>query len=109
MGKNPKSNPLGGVTSRLYEFFSGILIYHVMPGAPQAEIAKELKVHPFFVKDYAEASRFYPLKMVTRVISIIREFDMKYKGLGANQTDDADLLKEMVYKILNVHLLKVKT
>jgi DNA polymerase-3 subunit delta len=109
MGKNPKNNPIVLTIGRLYDFFSNVLLYQAMPGMPQADIAKEMKVHPFFLKDYAEASRLYPMKLGTRVISILREIDLKSKGLGANQTPDAELLKELVYKILNVHQWKVKT
>lgn len=108
IGKNPKSNPFVMMVGNLYNFFSNIIIYHTMHGQSQQSIAAELGINPFFVKDYAEAARFYPLKHATRIISILREIDLKSKGLGANQTDDGELLKEMVYKILNVDKVKVK-
>lgn len=108
IGKNPKSNPFVMMIGNLYNFFSNIIIYHTMHGQSQQSIAAELGINPFFVKDYAEAARFYPLKHATRIISILREIDLKSKGLGANQTDDGELLKEMVYKILNVDKVKVK-
>lgn len=108
MAKNPKNNPLVLVLGNLYNYFSNIIIYHTMPGAPQQQVASEMGVNPFFVKNYAAAARFYPLKHATRVISILRETDLKGKGLGANQTDDGELLVEMVYKILNVDKVVVK-
>jgi DNA polymerase-3 subunit delta len=46
------------------------------------------------------------LKHATRTISILREIDLKSKGLGAVNMDDGELLKEMVYKILNVDKIK---
>ncbi len=109
MGKNPKNNPIVMTIGRLYEFFTNVLLYQTISTLPPAEIAKELKVHPFFVKDYAEAARFYPMKLTTKIISILRETDLKSKGLGANQTADSELLTELVYKILNVQALKIKT
>ncbi len=108
MGKNPKSNPIVMTISSLYNFFSNVIIYQTMIGQPQNEIASEMGVNPFFLKDFAEAARLYPLKHATRIISILREIDLKSKGLGANQTDDSELLKEMVYKILNIDKTKVK-
>lgn len=108
MGKNPKSNPIVKNIGALFNFFSKVVLFHTMRGANPNEIATELGVHPFFVKDYSQASRLYPLKHATRVISILREIDLKSKGLGANQTPDDELLKELVYKILNVHQIKVK-
>ena len=64
-------------------------------------------INPFFIKDYDIAARCYPLKQATRVISILREFDLKSKGYGANQIKDSELLKEMVYKILNVDKINI--
>ncbi len=108
IGKNPKSNPFVMMIGNLYTYFSNIIIYHTLQGQNPQTIASEMGISPYFVKDFAEAARFYPLKHATRVISILREIDLKNKGLGANQTDEAELMKEMVYKILNVDKVKVK-
>ncbi len=108
MGKNPKSSPLVMSVGFLYTYFSNIIVYHTLPGASPQTLAAELGVNPFFLKDYALAARMYPLKHATRIISILRETDLKSKGLGVNQTEDSELLKEMVYKILNVDKVKVK-
>ncbi|MGC4128544.1 MAG: DNA polymerase III subunit delta [Bergeyella sp.] len=108
MGKNPKTNPIVMTIGTLYNYFSNVILYHTVSGASPQTIASELGVNPYFVKDYAEAARMYPLKHATRIISILRETDLKSKGLGANQTEDSELLKEMAYKILNVDKIKVK-
>ena len=42
--------------------------------------------------DFAEAAKFYPLKHATRAISILREFDLKEKELGTNQTEENESL-----------------
>lgn len=107
IGKNPKSNPFVMLIGNLYNYFSNIIIYHTMHGQSQQTIASTMGINPFFLKDYAEAARFYPLKHSTRVISILREIDMKGKGFGSNQTEDAELLKELVFKIINVDKLKI--
>lgn len=108
MGKNPKNNPFVMLLGNLYNYFSNIIIYNTMVGQSPNAIASQMGINPYFLKDYAEASRFYPLKHATRVISILREFDMKGKGLGAVNMDDAELIKEMVYKIINVDKIKMK-
>lgn len=108
MGKKPKNNPIVMTIGNLYNFFSNIIIYQTLAGQPPQTIASEMGINPYFIKDFAESARFYPLKHATRIISILREIDLKSKGLGANQTEDAELLKEMVYKILNVDKTKVK-
>ena len=107
MGKNPKTNPIVMTIGNLYNFFSNVVMYHTVAGQSQGVIALELGINPYFVKDYAEAARLYPLKHATRTISVLREMDLKSKGLGAVNMDDGELLKEMVYKILNVDKVKV--
>ena len=107
MGKNPKTNPLVAIISNLYGFFSNVVLYHTLVGQSPQVIASELGINPYFVKDYVEAARFYPLKHATRTISILREFDLKGKGLGTNQTEENELLKEMVYKLLNIDKINI--
>ncbi|MFC6268830.1 DNA polymerase III subunit delta [Frigoriflavimonas asaccharolytica] len=106
MGKNPKTNPLIMTVGRLFDFFSKLMIYQLMVGQNPQNIATALGVNPYFIKDYAEAARNYPLKHISKIISTLRDADMKSKGLGANQTSDSELLKEMVYKILNAGSLR---
>ncbi|MGE8553171.1 MAG: DNA polymerase III subunit delta [Chryseobacterium jejuense] len=108
MGKNPKNNPFVMMLASLYNYFSNVIIYQTMAGQPPQTIASQMGVNPYFVKDYAESARLYPLKHATRVISILREFDMKGKGLGAVNMGEAELIKELVYKIINVDKIKMK-
>lgn len=107
MGKNPKTNPIVMTIGNLYTFFSNVVLYHTLVGQSPQTIASEMGVNPFFIKDYAEAARLYPLKFATRTISVLREIDLKSKGLGAVNMEDSELLKEMVYKILNVDKVKI--
>lgn len=108
MGKNKKANPVQMAFGVLYNFFSNIVLYHTLSGQSPQNIAAEMRVAPYAIKDYAEAARFYPLKHATRVISILREMDLKSKGLGVRQMEDEEIYKELVYKIIKVDELKVK-
>lgn len=108
IGKKPKTNPFVMLVGNLYNYFSNLILYHTLKTYSQQEIASQLGINPYFVKDFAEASRYYSLKHTTRIISILREIDLKNKGLGANSTTEAELLKELTYKILNVDQIKVK-
>lgn len=108
MGKNPKNNPFVMMLASLYNYFSNVIIYNTMAGQSPQAIASQMSVNPYFIKDYAESARLYPLKHATRVISILREFDMKGKGLGAVNMSEAELIKELVYKIINVDKIKMK-
>lgn len=64
-------------------------------------MASALKINPYFVNEYEMASRIYNPKKTVRAISLLREFDMKSKGFGNTTTDNGDLLRELVFKILH--------
>ncbi|CAA7390209.1 DNA polymerase III subunit delta [Chryseobacterium fistulae] len=108
MGKNPKNNPFVMMLASLYNYFSNVIIYNTMAGQPPQSIASQMGINPYFIKDYAESARLYPLKHATRVISVLREFDMKGKGLGAVNMSEEELIKELVYKIIHIDKIKMK-
>jgi len=98
---NPGSNPLTKTISNLYFYFMKILTYHFLEDKSQNAVASSLQVNPYFVGSYVTAARRYPIKKVVEIMSILREFDMKSKGMGNVSSDMADLQKEMIYKILH--------
>lgn len=98
-GQNPKNNPIVMTVSLLYSFFVKLLKYHALNN--KADAAKALGMSPYFVKDYQIASRNFPMKRVSAIISVIREIDLKSKGVGASSMPQADLLKELLVKIFN--------
>lgn len=98
---NPKDNPLILTITSLYHFFAKILTYHYLKDKSKNNAAAELKVHPFFVKDYQKAAQTYPVSKAVKIISYLREYDMRSKGWGNVSTSHADLLRELLYKILN--------
>ena len=87
--------------SLLFSFFSQLLQYHGLNDQSKGNVAKVLKVNPFFVNDYTIAARNYPMKKVSQVISLLREADVKSKGVGAANVPQGDLLKELLVKVMN--------
>ena len=101
--QNPKDNPLVVTLSILYQTFSNIIVYHSIADKSQGNVAKELGINPFFVKDAAVAAKNYPLKKATRIISFLREADVKSKGVGASgNITDGNLLQELLFKIFHL-------
>ena len=84
----------------LYGFFTKVMLTHSMRNASNGELASALKVSPYFVRDYQVAARNYSLTQCATVISILREYDAYSKGIDAPPIEDADLLREMVFKIV---------
>lgn len=95
---NPKDNPMVVTTTLVFQFFSQLLQYHGLKDKKQA--AGVLKVNPYFVKDYEAAAKNFPMKKVSAIVNVLRDIDVKGKGVGANLSSD-DLLKEMLVKIFD--------
>ena len=99
--ENPKDHPLVMTTGMLFSFFVQLLQYHGLKNKNPNNVAAILKVNPFFLKDYDVALRNYPMKKVSKIVTLLREIDVKSKGVGANALPQHELLKEMLVGIFN--------
>ncbi len=98
---NPKDHPLVMTTGMLFSFFVQLLQYHGLKDKNPKNVAAVLKVNPFFLKDYDVALRNYPMKKVSKIVTLLRETDVKSKGVGSNSLPQHELLKEMLVGIFN--------
>ncbi|MDR1585623.1 MAG: DNA polymerase III subunit delta [Prevotellaceae bacterium] len=98
---NKKNNPLVLVLGQLFNFFSNLMLYHYLNDKSQMTVASELKINPYFVKDYAKAARIFGAWKTMNIISHIRETDARSKGVENSGADDGDLMKELIYRILH--------
>ena len=98
---NPKSNPLVVTISLLNSFFTQLLIYHGLSDKSKGNVAKALRVNPYFVGDYLSAARNYPMRKVSQVISLLRTADLKSKGVGTQNLATKDILKELLFKVMH--------
>lgn len=97
---NPKANPTVMVLANLAGYFTKILRYHYLQN--KAEAASALGIPPFFVKDYEVAARNYNTGKVFQIISLLREYDLKSKGLDSSgNVNDGELLKELIFKMIH--------
>ncbi len=100
-GKNPKNNPIQVTTATIFGYFQKLMAYHYLPDKSKNAVASALKINPFFVTDYSTGARNYSARKVIQVISLLREYDMKSKGYKSNVTDNGELLKELIFKIIH--------
>ncbi len=98
---NPRENPLVKTVIILYSFFSKVLMIYYLKDKSNNNVASVLSIHPFFSNDYLKTARKYNIKKITEIISYLREYDLKSKGVDNNSADDGELLKELIYKILH--------
>jgi DNA polymerase-3 subunit delta len=99
--QNQKANPLIMTISLLNSFFTQLLIYHSLKDKSKNNVAKSLKVNAYFVTDYITAAKNYPMRKVSQVIALLRDADVKSKGVGANALPAGDILKELLFKIIH--------
>jgi DNA polymerase-3 subunit delta len=99
--ENPKENPFVLTTAQLYSFFVQLLKVHTLKDMNPQAVAKAAGVNPFFVQEIITAAKNYPMKYCSRAIKVIRDMDVKSKGVGTHQADPTDLLKEAMVNIMS--------
>ena len=99
--QNPRANPIVMSISLLNSFFTQLLVYHSLKDRSRANVAKVLRINPYFVSDYSVAAKNYPMKKVSTIIALLRDTDLKSKGVGANSLPQGQLLKELMFKIIH--------
>ena len=99
--ENKKANPMVMVLAQLFKFFSELMLFHYLPDKSQGVVASELKINPYFVKDYQKASQVFGAWKTMNIISFIRDTDSRYKGIDNPSTEEGDLMKELIFKILH--------
>lgn len=98
--KNPKNNPTIVTISVLFGAFTNLLQYHYTGNKIESNVASILGVNPFFVKDFAAASKIYNAWKCMQNIALLREYDAKLKGIGSREPE-GELLKELIFKIMH--------
>lgn len=101
---NPKKGPMPAVVSSLYNFFSKVYMLHFLRNLSDQEVLQALKLRSaFFLKEYRLAARNFNLHKTEQVLAILKEYDLKSKGVDYISTGktDGELFREMVWKLLH--------
>lgn len=98
--KNPKNNPMVMTMSVLFNFFSNLMVCYWAKNKTEQGIAAELGFrNPYQAKDYVQALKNYNAFKCMEIISLLRVYDGKSKGVGNISASDGELLKELLYRI----------
>jgi len=100
-GDNLKNHPLPVLTASLFSYFNRLMLYYYTADKSDATLAKVLGVNPFFVKEYRIAAKNYSAMKVVSIISLIREYDLKSKGVNVGENDHGEWMKELLFKIMH--------
>jgi DNA polymerase-3 subunit delta len=100
--RNPKDNPMMVTVAILFNYFSNLLECYWLPRKDEQSIMNALNMKSsFFVRDYTTGLRNYNANKVMEIISDLRTFDARSKGVDNISASQGDLLKELVYRILH--------
>ena len=100
MAQNPKTNPMVLIVTGVFSFFKNIYLFHTLVDKSRQNIASALGINPFFVPEYQLAGKNFTYHQTVSSLSIIREYDLKSKGVNNVSASEGELLMEMVYKIM---------
>lgn len=100
--ENPKTNPIQLTLIVLFNFFSNLMLAYYAPVKSDEGVAAQLGLRSSWqAKEYVTAMRAYSGVKVMQIISDIRTYDARSKGVDNSSVTDAELLKELVYRILH--------
>lgn len=100
--ENPKTNPIQMTLSLLFSFYSNLMLTYYAPDKSEPGIASMLGLRtPWQARDYVAAMRKYSGVKTMEIVGEIRYADAKSKGVGNSSISDADILRELVFKILH--------
>ena len=101
--KDQKTNPLVMTLSSFIYYFNNLVECFWLPNKSEQSVMKALNFRSaFMTRDYMAGLRNYSVNEVLQVISHLREFDAKSKGIdNPPLTTNGDLLRELVAKIMH--------
>jgi len=98
---NPGENPIFKTIPMLFNFFSKVLLIHSLPDKSEASILSKAKLSPYNKQDYIDAYRNYNAAKVQDIIGWLRECNVRALGIENYSTDQGELLRELVFKIMH--------
>ena len=101
MSANPRNNPFVLTLGALNQYFVKLFIYHHSKNLSDNELAAQVRTNPRFLFQIKEAGKNFGVGKIEQIFDLLQEYDLKSKGVLNTKVKEDELLKEMVFKILN--------
>ncbi len=99
--ENPKKNPMVMIVGTLFRFFSKVWVVSQNQGMNDTVLGKSIGVYnSFFMREYRTAARNFSSVSVEKVLQLLKEYDLKSKGVDNRSFNENKLLIELLGKIL---------
>lgn len=95
-----KENPNIKTILMLYNFYHKMLMYHLSPDKSNEALRTIYgNLPPMIMSKNVRYAQSHTIPQLRYIVSILHEYDVKSKGVDSN-IDEGELLKEMIFKIL---------
>ncbi len=101
MTLNEKLYPPVLTVNALFRLFNGIAMVHSYKLRDINAIKHQLGINYYAAQDYSQAAKRYSLERTYEKLLIIREADLKLKGILPGIMSNRHILKTLVLKLLN--------
>ena len=95
-----KENIALPIVGMLHNFFSKVLLIHQIKTPTPHKIAQQAGLTPYFLSDYLEAAKQYPLAQTIQNLIYLYEADLQLKGINCLNTD-YQILQELLFKLMH--------
>lgn len=96
---NPKAAPIQLVLPSLYSYFSKVFMLFGVQGDDKT-VAAQTGITQWFLKDYKASASLYGYEGVQAALLLMHEYNLRSVGVRDAGTEDASLLKEMIFKMM---------
>ena len=96
---NPKKNPVHVTLSVLHTFFKKLIL---MNSKNFQTNPKSLGIHPYFLQNYQLAASNFSLEASIKIIHLLKQTDLKIKGIDKTRIDEKELMLDLVLDIIEV-------
>jgi len=97
---NPKAAPIQMILPALYGFFSKVYMVFGAGSNDERAITSAIGVAPFQVRNFIQAASNYGLNGIEGIMLLLHEYNLRSIGVDDSVTSDANLLKEMIVRII---------
>lgn len=106
---NNKDSPAVFISGLLYTYFSRIWKMHLMTNHDNQTIMRALGLSsPFFLKEFKQAIKYFPIQNIKRAFVHLHDFDIKSKGMYSGKTKSDQLLMELIVRLSELKKVKSK-
>jgi len=96
---NPKAAPIQLILPTLYGYFSKIYSVFGMESKGESAFISIFR-NPFAAKTAQHAMNSYGYTGIEKILLLLHHYNLRSIGIGDSGTEDADLMKEMVVKMI---------